>query len=317
MDHHTEIIQRINQDLGFGGKITKSGKRLINKDGSYNIIREGRKANNLYQYLMKLSMGKTILLTLAYFVMVNLLFALLFAFGGVGQISGMPAGDFFSDIIYAFFFSAQTFTTVGYGGISPIGIYPNLIATICAITGLISLAITTGLFFGKFSQPRSFIEFSKLAIIAPYSKNKSSLQLRMVNLTDSKIINLKAQVTLTWLEGANAKLQRRYVQLALERDFVAMFPMNWTLVHVIDKNSPLKKLLEKDLEKTNVEIIVSLSGFDENYHQEIHASTSYIHDEIVLNALFEPMYSSFSDEATVLELDKLNHIQKIIASSDE
>jgi len=112
-------------DLGFGTKITKAGERLINKDGSFNIIRKGKKSWTPYQFLLGMSSTNFALFSLTFFVLVNSFFASLFIWVGVEQLNGVPKGNFINDFLYAFFFSIQTFTTVGYGGINPVGISAN------------------------------------------------------------------------------------------------------------------------------------------------------------------------------------------------
>jgi inward rectifier potassium channel len=58
------------------------------------------------------------------------------------------------------FFSAQTFTTVGYGHISPVGFLTSALSAAEALIGLLSFAIATGLFFGRFSRPTAFKIFA-------------------------------------------------------------------------------------------------------------------------------------------------------------
>ena len=127
----------IPQDLGFGSKITKAGERLIRQDGSFNIIRRGNMGTNVYQSLINMPNWKFIGYTLLFLILVNCIFALSFMIIGIEQhLDGIPEGSVLSKFLYAFFFSIQTFTTVGYGAISPQSIPANLIASICATVGL-------------------------------------------------------------------------------------------------------------------------------------------------------------------------------------
>ncbi|MEL6926885.1 MAG: ion channel, partial [Bacteroidota bacterium] len=155
-------------DLGFGTRIARSGDRLIKKDGSFNIVRDGNVGWNTYQLLIKLSSGRFAIVATLFFVGINAFFALLFLLVGIEQLVGVPEGNWLSDFLYAFFFSVQTFTTVGYGAIHPMGIAANIVATVCAGVGLISFALITGIFFARFSRPRSHISFSQQALISPY-----------------------------------------------------------------------------------------------------------------------------------------------------
>lgn len=297
-------------DLGFGTKLTKVGERLINKDGSFNIIRSGKKSWTPYQFLLGMSSIRFTLFSLFFFILINSIFASLFIFIGIEQLNGVPKGNFINDFLYAFFFSVQTFTTVGYGGINPIGISANFIASLCASVGLIAFALITGLFFARFSEPRSHIAFSKKAIFTPYG-DFNSFQLRIVNTRSHKIIDLEAKIVYTWLEITGDDMKRHYNSIELERDNVFMFPLNWTIVHPITNESPLYKKSIDDIKNEHGEFLVMIKGFDESYNQIIHTNTSYIAKDMVKGVQFHPMYTSSTDSPTVLHLDCIDKLIKL------
>lgn len=298
-------------DLGFGDKITAAGERLINKDGSFNIIRKGRTISTLYQVLLGMSSTRFTLCSLVFFIATNTIFASLFILIGVEQLNGVPKGNFISDFLYAFFFSVQTFTTVGYGGISPMGITANFVASLCASIGLIAFALITGLFFARFSKPRSHIAFSKKALLTTYKEGLRCFQFRIVNTRSYKIINLEASVIFTWLEKNEHKVSRHYANLKLERRRVFLFPLNWTIVHPISKKSPLFEKSLTEIEAMHGEFMVMLKGFDESYNQLIHTNTSYIAKDMETDVKFYPMYTSSPDSPTVLHLDSIDKLLPI------
>ena len=299
------------QDLGLGNKLGKSGDRLIQQDGSFNITRKGNIGWSTYHTLTGMSNGLFILTSLLFFIALNTLFAFLFLYIGIEQLNGVPrGGGLFKEFLYAFFLSVQTFTTVGYGVISPDGVAANVVSSFCALTGLISSALVTGLFFARFSRPRSYMAFSEVAILTPYLEGMS-LQCRIVNRRSHKIIDLNAQMTMTWIEEKNGKTQRRYSILKLERDKVFLFPLNWTLVHPIDEKSPLYGKSLKEIRAMHAEFLVLVSGHDESYNQTIHANSSYICKEIREGVKFKMMYSSENGKTTELYLDELSEVEEI------
>ena len=101
------------------------------------------------------------------YLLINLVFAIIYYFIGIEHLTGIDKSSPLQEFIDVFFFSSQTFTTVGYGRIAPVGFLASLMATLEAFLGLLGFAIATGLFFGRFSRPRAFLKFSKVALIAP------------------------------------------------------------------------------------------------------------------------------------------------------
>ena len=53
----------------------------------------------------------------------------------------------------AFFFSVQTLGTLGYGVMAPRTLYTNLLVTVESFTGILTIALFTGIIFARFSRP--------------------------------------------------------------------------------------------------------------------------------------------------------------------
>lgn len=298
------------QDPGFGTKITGSADRLINKDGSYNIIREGRQVWTAYQSLVEMPWSRFFFFIFVYYLIINLVFGIGFLIIGVENLSGVEANNWMDDLAAAFFFSVQTFTTVGYGAVNPIGVASNLLASADALIGLISTALATGLFFARFSKAKAQLVFSKDALISPYRGTRQmSFQFRIVNLRESRIINLRTSVILSWVEKTKAgHPTRRFFNLPLERESVNLLPLNWTIVHLIDKDSPIMGWEPRDFTKNQAEVIIFIEGYDESFGQKVHVSSSYTCREIRWNAHFLPMYYPKHGK-TVLDLDAIHHFE--------
>lgn len=298
----------INNDLGFGTKITASGERLINKDGSFNVLRRGRRSLALYQWLVEMSWWGFLLTVVVFFIFINSLFAWFFAMLGNGAFNGVEDGDVWYRFTHAFFLSTQTFTTVGYGAISPKTPASSLLAAADALAGLLSFSLVTGLLFARFSRPKAQIIFSEQAIIAPY-KDITSLQFRMANLRNNRIINMEATVTMSWLEHDGRDARRKFIPLPLERERVVLLPLNWTIVHPIDEESPLWRKTPQEVAAMEVEIIILIAGYDETFAQQVHANTSFTYRELVWNVKYAPMFYN-DGSRVILELDKINDTLK-------
>ena len=91
-------------------------------------------------------------LYLAAYLMVNLIFATAFYLTGVENLTGITTKTALNQFIEAFFFIAQTITTLGYGRAAPIGNLANVVAAIEFMLDLLCFALATSLVYGRFSK---------------------------------------------------------------------------------------------------------------------------------------------------------------------
>jgi inward rectifier potassium channel len=207
----------------------------------------------------------------------------------------------------AFFFSAQTFTTVGYGRISPDSVLTNLVASIQALLGLMALAIGTGLLFGRFSRPAARMAFSKQMVVAPYQSG-TSLQFRVANRRSNNLMEVEARVMMSYVEPSEDGLQRKYKVLALERHLIQFLPLTWTIVHPIEESSPLWGTKPEDLAQYQAEFLITIKAFDDTFFQTVHVRHSYRYEEVAWGARFVPAFEPDAQGEMVLDLRKLSEI---------
>ncbi len=307
-----------DRDLGFGAVVSnESRNRLLNRDGSFNVVRYGLGPFETvapYHLLLTISWPGFLALVVLLYIALNLLFAVAFYMAGADALTGGGA-EMGGRFARAFFFSVQTFATIGYGQVAPNGLGANLIVTVEALVGLMYQALATGLLFARFARPTASVVFSRNAVVAPYASGRS-LQFRMVNRRRNQIIQLEAQVLFSHMQpDETGRLVRRYHVLPLERNRVVFFPLSWTIVHPIDEASPLASRSAEDLRREQAEILVLLSGIDETFEQPVHARTSYRADEIVWNARFRSMFLT-GEGGTVLGIDisRLHDVENVAAA---
>lgn len=310
----TTLLDRKHEDSGFGTTYNKSASRMINPNGSFNVKRVGASLQsiNFYQYLISISWQKFWAIILGFYLLFNLFFAALYVLAGF-NINGISADESLGyKFAHAFFFSTQTFTTVGYGYLNPNGIVTNIIASLEAMSGLLAFALATGLVYGRFSRPSARIIFSQNALITPY-KGDPSLQFRMANERSNQLLEVEVQVLMAYIEKQDdGQIKRKFHNLPLEINKVYFFPLSWNLVHRIDADSPLHGFSEATLSEMDIELLILVKAFDDTFSQTIYVNNSYRWNEIVHNAKFMPMFRvQEGKNMTLLELDKISLYEKL------
>ena len=301
-------------NTGFGTNANSYGGRFINKDGSANIEKRGMNfisRISWYHTMIDLPRWKFLGILLAFYIGVNFIFATIYYAIGIQYLSGIEAsGSEWVKFGKAYFFSAQTFTTVGYGHISPNSFLTSALSAAEALIGLLSFAIATGLFFGRFSKPTAFLKFSHNALIAPYG-DISALMLRMTPYKNTTFTDAEAKVTLGMSVEEDGKMTNKFYSLDLEISRINALTLSWTLVHPITENSPFYNFTKEDFDTIEGEILVFVKTFDDMFSTTVAASTSYTFQEFIYGAKFELMYSENEDKSkTILHLDKLNSFYK-------
>ncbi len=299
-------------DPGFGEKYSNRTKRIINKDGSFNVSRTnaGFNVSDIYHQLITMSWPAFLSALSGVFIFVNVVFAAAYTSLGVHNLEGTDGSGLLLKFLNSFFFSVQTFTTVGYGGILPGSIVSSLVASFEAMTGLMGFALATGLLYGRFSKPSAKIIFSNNAIIAPFRDGKS-LQFRIANKRSNVLMNLEAKLLLMLVEKSEGQFIHKYYNLKLDLPFISFFPLSWTVVHPINDESPLKDFTREHFEKTDAEILILIKGFDESFNQNVHIRYSYRFDEIIWNARYKLAYTTNGEGDTILQLDQLHDYELV------
>ncbi|AXG70966.1 inward rectifier potassium channel Kirbac3.1 [Kordia sp. SMS9] len=300
------------KDPGLGEQSITSARRIVNKDGSFNIKHLNGKTgiSALYAYLVDISWARFFLLVFLVYFVINMAFAMVYVTIGVEYISVAPK-NFFADFVNAFFFSSQTITTLGYGAMAPTSILAGIVSSFQAVAGLLSFSFVTGLLYGRFSKPKASIQFSENIIYRDFKEGKA-LMFRLMNSKKDVMINPRVKVTLAITEDDEKQGYRRnFYQLALERDHITYLPTTWTLVHEIDKDSPLYKFSSSELKKLNGEFLIMVSYYDEAFNEEVYKLHSYTFEELLMNVAFEKSFYFDEEGYTVLDHHRISRTEKM------
>lgn len=299
---------RAGEDLGLDRSAQKGRQRTINADGSYNMERRsGRALGNfqLYHWLITTSWKHYWMAVVSFYLLDNVFFGALYYWMGSENISGVAGNTELAKYMSCFFFSCQTFTTVGYGGLHPVGILASSVAAIEAFLGLMMFAVATGSLYGRFSKPISRIKYSDKILIAPF-KNGTGLQFMIANELETTLMEVEARVNLSWFEDdGTGKPIRKFQQVGLEFDKIAMFPTSWIVNHPIDEESCLFGKSIDDIRQMDFEVFVLIKGFDDVFSQTIYSRHSFMANQFVWGAKFKKPFSINNEGRVVMDLTQV------------
>jgi len=305
---------KAEENTGFGASSSNSAGRFYNRSGGPNVIKKGVNIFNRYSWyhtMLAMSRTKFLVLIFSIYIFINFVFAGIYYIIGIEHLTGVNSGSAMKSFSEVFFFSTQTFTTVGYGRISPTGFVTSAVATFEAFLGLLSFAIATGLFYGRFSRPQAFLKFSHQALISPY-KNGIAFMFRMSPYKNNSLSEAEVKLTAAMQIEENGKRMNKFYPLNLEISKVNALTLSWTVVHPIDEKSPLYNLSQDDMKGFNMEILVFAKAFDEVFSNTVMTRTSYVADEIIWGAKFKIMYYPNEDKTkTILDLNMIDDYERV------
>jgi inward rectifier potassium channel len=311
----SKIFQKGSREYkysGFGNKTDHQPERLINTDGSVNVEKTGLSFFNhfsVFHFLVTTNWLTFNSLVIFSYVFTNLLFGLIYYFNGIDEI-GIRHDTKFEDLLESIYFSAQTFSTVGYGRANPGSHFSNFVAFTEMLVGMMYLALAAGLLFARVSRPVAKFVFSKKAIISPYKEGKGFM-LRLSNAKTNLLLEVEAKVLLVMNEIENGKEVRKFYDLKLEMSKINMLALSWTIVHPIEEHSPLFNLNKHQLDASKAEFMVLIKGLNDTLSQNVHSRTSYKFYDIEWGAKFSPIFTNQNGKA-VVAVDKVGEYEKIL-----
>jgi len=237
------------------------------------------------------------------YTVINTLFAELYLLDPGGIANARP-GSFWD----AFFFSVQTFATLGYGGLSPKSFYANMVVTVEAFAGVLNIALASGTVFARVSRPTARVMFSRPAVISTFD-GRPTFMFRVANQRRNQIMEADITVTLAHqIVTREGHTMRRFEELPLIRSRTPLFALSWTVMHPIDETSPLHGANRESLLNDQVEIVIVLSGTDETYSERIYARHSYAPHDIHWGKKFADILRLGPHKRRVLDLNKFHEV---------
>jgi inward rectifier potassium channel len=296
-------------------------RNILVRSGQFELVKLNVKEFDLrdtYHLILTLTWPGFAGVVFGIYLLINVFFAILYMLNP-RAIAEMAPGSFFD----AFFFSVETLATVGYGHMYPETFYGHLIAMLEIMVGMFGLAVITGLIFVRFSRPTARIQFSKVAVIAPFD-GVPNLMIRVANLRHQAMVEPEFRMLFMWdtvtAEGDDV---RRFRSLRLEFDHLIAFPAVMTIRHPIDEESPLFGLTPKDSQKQDIRILASIVGVDTVIVAPVQSLRDYNYDQIEWNRRFVEIYDQNEagdwtvDYARIDETEDIAPIQNLAKNQEE
>ena len=261
--------------------------RLVNRNGELNLKKNNINSFRLFHYLQGISWQLFLGYAFGFYILVNFLFSIAYyLLGGADCLNGLPTHHVDNQsvrrqILEIFYFSTQTFTTVGYGHIRPNCDASNMIASVESFLGLLFFAVVTGLFYTKFTKPLVEIKWSDRAV---FDRSGDGLAFKFIlaNEYENKLLEVEANLDLIKLEiTEEGRYKKSFYHMNLKRDKVPFLSVPWTVVHVIDENSPLKGMTKAFFENAHIEFFVQVKVYDDVHNRLFFKEFSYFGKEEV------------------------------------
>ena len=283
--------------------------------GSYEFKKQGVSRFDLrdpYHLAVALTWPQFLAALLALYLSVNVVFATLFWLVPGSVANARP--DSFSD---AFFFSIETLATVGYGKMYPATLHGHMIASIEIVCGIAFTAILTGLTFVRFSRPRAKLTFAANPVVAMHN-GKPTLMVRIGNGRAAVLADAKAQLNVLLTETATeGTVFHRAQELRLERAHIPIFPLFWTLMHVLDERSPLNGYDAARAVKENAQVFVAIEARDPTLATTVHDIRNYPAEDIRFGMRYTEAVTTERDGTPVLDLTTIGALEPDVGERRE
>ena len=282
--------------------------------GAREVITQGIERgvlHDLFHHFMTISWPRLFVTNAAVFLAFDVLFGFIYYLvpGCVANLN--PPG-----FAGAFFFSVETLATVGYGDMHPQTPYGHVAAMIEIFIGLMMLALITGIMFARFSRPRARFLFAKQAVVRPID-GRLTLMFRAANARQNIVQEASAQLRMLRDEVSAEGFEiRRIVDLPLVRSQHPSFSLTWTIMHVIDEDSPLKNETEESLTASTTMFVLSVSGTDETTGQVLMARSEYPCGAIRWNEAFRDILETAEDGLLHVDYAKFHDVVPLPDSSE-
>ena len=232
---------------------------------------------------------------------INTAFALLYL-AQPGAVQNLGPKQFWLSL----FFSIETLSTVGYGEMAPATFYGHVVSACEIVLGMAFTASLTGILFVRLSRPKARILFADAAVIHD-DEGKRRLAIRVANGRQEMLINAFA-VLAAFITDRDAAGQTvwRTQRLALEHETLSVFPLTWTVTHLIDEASPLQAFSPAEFAVRDVRLYLMIEADDPAISADVHDLRGYEGEAIVFDKHYAEAVSRDERGRIMADLSRLS-----------
>jgi inward rectifier potassium channel len=281
------------------------------RQGTFEVRKTGTSRFDFkdpYHLAVALPWSAFVVCALLALLLINLTFAMLYVLRP-GSVNNLSSGNF----LYAFFFSMETMSTVGYGEMSPSSVYGYIVACCEMVVGMAFLALLTGLLFVRFSQSRPGILFAENAVISTHN-GRPTLMIRVGNARVNMLTEATASLSVLLKETSDeGQVFRRYHDLRLICQRLPAFPLTWTLMHKIDATSPLYGYDPDKLRADWGRLFLSVEARDPKLGRKVQELCDYGDQRILFGAHYVDAVMYDDKGVPTADLSMLGRVERLRA----
>ena len=259
--------------------------------------------HNPYHFALTISWRSFFALMAAIDITVNVIFALIFL-AGDDPIVNAHRGS----VMDAFFFSVETFSTVGYGVMSPNTFYAHVVATADILCGVTFTALFTGLIFVRFSKPRAHMVYADHPVVATHN-GKPTLMIRFASATVSMMTGAMARLNVLLLRpSAEGRTYRQAMELPLVRSFIPVLMLSWTLMHEVNEDSPLHGMTADDLIEADARLFLTIEARDHALGALVVDVKTYAAEDVLFGVAYQDIID-YRRGRTQVDLRRISNVE--------
>ncbi|MEZ0151032.1 MAG: ion channel [Candidatus Reddybacter sp.] len=281
----------------------------VKNSRTFNVHTKGLKSSlmsDFYYRVMLATWPQFFVGAILVYLCINAGFAMIYFLGG-DMILNARADSF----VDAYIFSFQTSTTIGYGYLLPKNGLTHAIVMVDVFSGLLFVAVLTGLVFARFAKPRARVLFSQQVLITQH-RGQTALLVRLANgRKHSSIVNCNVSAVLMMEDrDPESMFERHFIDMHLQRNNVPIFALTWTLVHTIDEQSPLYGLDEAAIESYGTILIITLDGIEDIFAQTVHTNYIYEAKHFIFNKRFANILTRHKDGNRMIDYTRFHDVEE-------